>query len=119
MLDPLETPPGALPLLQFAAAKLWATRDVARRLLTVQSYSAMGGVAGALASHADRVVADLGAHKTPLIRALLLRLVTAERTRAIVPLAELRELSREVGEVQRLIDQMVDARLLEIGRAHV
>jgi serine/threonine protein kinase len=114
MLDHLETTPGALPLLQFAAAKLWETRDVARRMLTHQSYSAMGGVAGALASHADRVVSDIGAQKAPLIRALLLRLVTPERTRAIVPLAELRELSREVGEVQRLIDQLVDARLLVV-----
>jgi hypothetical protein len=114
MLDHLETTPGALPLLQFAAAKLWETRDTARRLLTHQSYSAMGGVAGALASHADRFVADVGAQKAGLIRALLLRLVTAERTRAIVPINELRELSREVGEIQRLIDQMVDARLLVV-----
>jgi len=74
----------------------------------------MGGVAGALASHADRVVNDLGPQKVPLIRAILLRLVTAERTRAIVPLAELRELSPEGGDVQWLIDQMVDARLLVI-----
>jgi hypothetical protein len=114
MLNHLETTPGALPLLQFTAARLWETRDVARRLLTYQSYTAMGGVAGALASHADRVVADIGPQRTPLVRALLLRLVTAERTRAIVPVAELRELSREVGEVQRLIDQMVDARLLVV-----
>ncbi|HEU4732794.1 MAG TPA: serine/threonine-protein kinase, partial [Kofleriaceae bacterium] len=114
MLDHLETTPGALPLLQFAAAKLWENRDNARRLLTHASYSAMGGVAGALASHADRFVAELGAHKTPLVRALLLRLVTAERTRAIVPISELLELSREVGEIQRLIDQMVDARLLVV-----
>ncbi len=114
MLNHLETTPGALPLLQFTAARLWETRDVARRLLTYQSYTAMGGVAGALASHADRVVVDIGPQKTPLVRALLLRLVTAERTRAIVPVAELRELSREVGEVQRLIDQMVDARLLVV-----
>jgi hypothetical protein len=114
MLDHLETTPGALPLLQFAAAKLWENRDSARRLLTHHSYAQMGGVAGALASHADRFVADLGAHKAPLIRALLLRLVTAERTRAIVPIEELRELSREVGEIQRLIDQMVDARLLVV-----
>ncbi|HEX4420109.1 MAG TPA: protein kinase [Kofleriaceae bacterium] len=114
MLDHLETTPGALPLLQFAAAKLWDTRDVARRLLTHHSYATMGGVAGALASHADRFVAETGAQKTALIRALLLRLVTAERTRAIVPIAELRELSREVGEIQRLIDQMVDARLLVV-----
>jgi hypothetical protein len=114
MLDHLETTPGALPLLQFAAAKLWETRDVARRLLTHQSYAQMGGVAGALASHADRFVADHGMQKAALIRALLLRLVTPERTRAIVPIAELRELSREVGEIQRLIDQMVDARLLVV-----
>ncbi|HMG24399.1 MAG TPA: protein kinase [Kofleriaceae bacterium] len=114
MLDHLETTPGALPLLQFTAAKLWETRDIARRMLTRQSYAAMGGVAGALASHADRVITDIGPQKAPLIRALLLRLVTAERTRAIVPIAELRELSREVGEIQRLIDQMVDARLLVV-----
>ena len=114
MLDHLETTLDALPLLQFAAAKLWELRDTARRLLTHQAYAAMGGVAGALASHADRFVSELGAHNTPLIRALLLRLVTAERTRAIVPVAELRELSREAGEVQRLIDQLVDARLLVV-----
>jgi eukaryotic-like serine/threonine-protein kinase len=114
MLDHLETTPGALPLLQFAAARLWENRDVARRMLTHQAYAAMGGVAGALASHADRFVADAGPHKAALIRALLLRLVTAERTRAIVPIAEVRELSREVGEIQRLIDQMVDARLLVV-----
>jgi len=114
MLDHLETTPGALPLLQFAAAKLWENRDTARRMLTHHSYAAMGGVAGALASHADRVVSEMGASKAPLIRALLLRLVTAERTRAIVPIAELRELSREVGEIQRLIDHMVDARLLVV-----
>jgi hypothetical protein len=114
MLDHLETTPGALPLLQFAAAKLWETRDKARKLLTHASYAGMGGVAGALASHADRIIGDLGAQKAGLIRAILLRLVTPERTRAIVPMAELRELSREMGEVQKLVDQMVDARLLVV-----
>jgi hypothetical protein len=114
MLDHLETTPGALPLLQFAAAKLWDARDKSRKKLTHSAYTSMGGVAGALASHADRVISDLGQQRQQLARALLLRLVTPERTRAIVPLAELRELSREVGEVQRLVDQMVDARLLVV-----
>jgi eukaryotic-like serine/threonine-protein kinase len=114
MLAHLEATPGALPLLQFAAATLWELRDRARRLLTSASYAAMGGVAGALASHADRVVNELGPHKAPLVRAILLRLVTAERTRAIVPLAELRELSRDPGEVQWLVDQLVAARLLVV-----
>ncbi len=114
MLDHLETTPGALPLLQFAASRLWDARDKARKLLTHNAYTAMGGVAGALASHADRVISDLGPAKLPLIRAIMLRLVSPERTRAIVPMGELRELSREVGEVQRLVDQMVDARLLVV-----
>jgi serine/threonine protein kinase len=114
MLDHLEAAPGALPLLQFTAAKLWETRDTQRRLLTHDSYAAMGGVAGALASHADRFVAGVGAQRAGLVRAVLLRLVTAERTRAIVPIAELLELSREAGEIRRLVDQMVDARLLVV-----
>jgi hypothetical protein len=114
MLARLEAAPGALPLLQFTAARLWDTRDRARRLLAHASYAAMGGVAGALASHADRVVSDIGPQRTPLVRAILLRLVTAARTRAIVPLDELRELSREAGEVPWLIDQLVDARLLVV-----
>ncbi|MBL9015035.1 MAG: protein kinase [Myxococcales bacterium] len=114
MLDTLETTPGALPLLQFAASKLWESRDKARKLLTHNAYTQMGGVTGALASHADHVVRELGQAKQPLVRAIMLRLVSPERTRAIVPMAELRELSREVGEVQRLVDQMVDARLLVV-----
>jgi serine/threonine protein kinase len=114
MLNHLETTPGALPLLQFAASKLWENRDTSRRLFTHASYAMMGGVTGALASHADQVVQEIGAHKQPLLRAVLLRLVTPERTRAIVPMEELRELSREVGEVQALVDHMVDARLLVV-----
>ncbi|HWO17992.1 MAG TPA: protein kinase [Kofleriaceae bacterium] len=122
MIDHLEATPGALPLLQFAAARLWDTRDRERRLLTDDSYAAMGGVAGALASHADSVVRDLGPDngpdngpdKAPLVREILLRLVTAERTRAIVPLAELRALSRAGSEVQWLIDRLVNARLLVV-----
>ncbi|HEY0251125.1 MAG TPA: serine/threonine-protein kinase, partial [Kofleriaceae bacterium] len=114
MLDHLETTPGALPLLQFAASKLWENRDIARRMLTHQSYAMMGGVAGALATHADRVVQEIGSGKNWLVRAVLLRLVSPERTRAIVPMADLSELSREVGEVQRLVEQMVDARLLVV-----
>ena len=114
MLDHLETTPGALPLLQFAASKLWETRDSARKLLTHHAYAQMGGIAGALASHADSVVNDMPPPQQALVRAIFLRLITPERTRAIVPIDDLRELSREVGEVQRLVDQLVAARLLVV-----
>ncbi|HTJ41917.1 MAG TPA: protein kinase [Kofleriaceae bacterium] len=114
MLDHLETTPGALPLLQFAASKLWETRDSARRLLTHHSYAQMGGIAGALASHADSVINDMPPPQQALVRSIFLRCITPERTRAIVPIEDLRELSREVGEVQRVVDQLVAARLLVV-----
>ena len=109
----LAATPGALPLLQFAAAKLWEARDPTRKLLTEQSYTALGGIAGALASHADRVIAELTPEARALARSLFLRLVTAERTRA-VGIDELRETAADKAEVDRLVDQLVEARLLVV-----
>ena len=114
MLDTLESTSGALPLLQFAASKLWDARDTQRRLLSEQSYLDIGGIQGALASHADAVMAELSPQAQTLLRSVFLRLVTPERTRAIASVAELRELSRDPGEVQRLVDHLVQARLLVV-----
>lgn len=93
MLTHLETTPGALPLLQFAATKLWDAKDSTRKLLTQNAYNAMGGIGGALASHADSVLSELSPQSQTLARQLFLRLITPERTRAIVSLAELAEMS--------------------------
>jgi len=114
MLQHLESTHGALPLLQFAATKLWEQRDTTRRVLTQQSYQAMGGIAGALATHADNVLAELPVQARTLARSVVLRLVTPERTRAIVSMEELRELSRDANEIQLLIDHLVQARLLVV-----
>jgi serine/threonine protein kinase len=114
MLAQLESATGALPLLQFAAARLWEERDRRRRLLTRSSYDAMGGVAGALATHADRVLDGLTAAGRKLAAAVLPRLVTPERTRAIVEVSELKQLSSEPGAVELLLNQLVDARLLVV-----
>ena len=112
MLDHLQSTPGALPLLQFAASQLWETRDRDRRLLTAESYHRLGGIAGALASHADAVIAECTPREQSLIRALFLRLVTPERTRAIVPVNELYELSADPGELHRVVDRLARSRLL-------
>jgi len=112
MLNHLEHTPGALPLLQFAASQLWEMRDRDRRLLTSASYDRIGGIAGALASHADAVVAECSPREQTLVRALFLRLVTSERTRAIVPVSELYELSPDPSEVHRVVDRLVRSRLL-------
>jgi serine/threonine protein kinase len=117
MLAHLERTPGALPLLQFAATRLWEKRDVARKLLSRASYDEMGGISGALATHADAVVEALPPASQALVRTLVLRLLTAERTRAIVPFDELAELAPTRGEAQRLIDHLVAARLLVVQTA--
>ncbi len=112
MLDHLRATQGALPLLQFAALRLWEARDPANKVLSAASYEAMGGIAGALASHADSVLSELSPPARALAKALLLRLVTPERTRAVVSLDELRELTRDAFEVGALVDRLVQARLL-------
>ncbi len=117
MLDALQTTPGSLPLLQFAASKLWEARDTERRLLTEQSYQALGGIVGALASHADAVMNALPAPAQALARAILTQLVTPERTRAIASIEELCEHAEAPVEVERLIHHLVDARLLVVQRS--
>jgi serine/threonine protein kinase len=111
MLDALEATPGPLPLLQFSAAKLWMLRDKTRRVLTRDAYLAMGGVAGALATHADEVLATFTAQDQKTVRAIFQRLVTAERTRAIVDKSELRDITYDV---ERVIGRLVEARLLVV-----
>ncbi len=114
MLDALAGTPGALPLLQFAAAKLWDARDRQQRLLTLTSYQAIGGISGALATHADEVVSNLSSAAQKLTQQVFRQLVTPERTRAIVELADLYHLTGERDEIQRVIDQLVAARLLVV-----
>ncbi|HTN86937.1 MAG TPA: protein kinase [Sorangium sp.] len=120
MLSTLESTRSPLPLLQFTAGKLWEMRDRERRLLTRASYERLGGVAGALAAHADAVLSVLPPHEQRLVRAVLLRLVTPERTRAVVEMAELQELARG-GEgdgaqtIAQVVQHLAGARLLLIG----
>ncbi|MCG8421624.1 MAG: protein kinase [Proteobacteria bacterium] len=95
MLDTLATTRSPLPLVQFTAAKLWEARDRERRILTRHSYDHLGGIAGALSTHADAVLAGLSPREQRLARAVLLRLVTPERTRAVVSMDELRDLAED------------------------
>ena len=110
----LETTSGSLPLLQFAAHKLWEQRDPRRKLITEESYRRIGGIEGALATHANEILAPLPPASQKQVRAIFLRLVTPERTRAIVDVEDLRDLSTDPVEQQRLIDSLVHARLLVV-----
>jgi serine/threonine protein kinase len=114
MLAAVAAAPGSLPLLQFAAARLWTERDRDRRLLTRASYQSMGGIAGTLADHADHVLATTPGREQSLVRSIFERLVTPERTRAVVSLDELRELPGDPDDIERLVHRLVDARLFVI-----
>jgi WD40 repeat protein len=98
----------ALALLQFAGQALWERRDVAGRRLTRAAYEAIGGVAGALARHADGVLAGLTPAQARQARELYLRLVTAQGTRRTVARRALLEgLAPEAAEV---LDRLTEAR---------
>ncbi|HEY8376938.1 MAG TPA: SUMF1/EgtB/PvdO family nonheme iron enzyme, partial [Nannocystis sp.] len=80
---------GSLPLLQFALAELWEARQTGGKVITAADLERIGRVTGALARHADNVVAGLPPSQRVAVRRLLMRLVTIEDTRASLPLEEL------------------------------
>jgi WD40 repeat protein/serine/threonine protein kinase len=115
MVSSLGSAAAALPLLQFTAQKLWDGRDRTRHLLTDACYRSFGGVSGALASHADSVLASLSPDERLKARGVFLRLVTPERTRSIIPRRELDELIGAQGTTKgRVLDHLIDARLLTV-----
>jgi serine/threonine protein kinase len=78
---------GGLPLLQFALAELWEARD--KQVIPEAALLAMGEVSGALARHADGVLARLPPDQRQASRRLLTRLVLPEGGRARRTRAEL------------------------------
>ncbi len=75
--------PADLPLLQFACQTLWDERDRERSLLLRATYERIGGVAGALARHADSVLAQMPLPERHLLPKLFLRLVAGTARRAV------------------------------------
>jgi hypothetical protein len=94
--------------------RLWDARDRKRRLLTVTAYEQMGGVGGAFARHADQVASAVPPQSQPLLRAIMTRLVTPEGTRAVIDHRELLSLAGDRREVERILDQLVQARLIQL-----
>ena len=112
MVDAVGGEPGCLPLLQFAGRRLWEERDKVRRLLLRNVYDEMGGVEGALATHADGVLDTLTSDQLAMARTLLLRLVTPNRARRRRNKIEALE---GVGdEAEQVLARLTDARLVVV-----
>jgi formylglycine-generating enzyme required for sulfatase activity len=77
LLDDMDQqPPGALPLLQHCLKQLWERRKDGR-ILTVAAYKGpeIGGIAGALEKHADRIFDGLTPREQEACAALFTKLV--------------------------------------------
>ncbi len=107
--------PAGLPLLAFTARQMWHRRDKEARRLTRAAYADIGGVAGALATHADGVIAGLSHGDDRVVRDLLLRLVSAEGTRRVVARSDL--LDGLPASASELLQRLVEARLVTTRRA--
>jgi DNA-binding winged helix-turn-helix (wHTH) protein/WD40 repeat protein len=105
---------GALPLLAFAARRLWELRDRNRRLLTRDAYRQIGGVVGAVAQHAEATLVAIGELRLPLVRELFRNLVTAQGTRAVRSFEDLLSVfspgQRNVAS--QVLQELIAARLL-------
>jgi WD40 repeat protein len=112
MVAAVRDRPGALALLSFAASKLWEQRDRRFRHLPNRAYDAIGGVAGALAQHAEETLAALPEADRGLVRELFRHLVTSEGTRAVLRRDEALELLGKTAAAERVIEALVERRLL-------
>ena len=102
--------PGALPLLSHALLETWKRRE--GNTLTVAGYRASGGIHGAVAQSAERLYAQIDTEHRPLLRDLVLRLVSpgsqGEPVRSRVP----RRLIATDDGRDEMIERLVSARLV-------
>jgi WD40 repeat protein len=112
MLGAVEESRGALPLLAFAVSRLWEKRDRERKLLTKAAYEEIGGVAGALAQHAEATLDRVGAERQGMVREIFRNLVTAQWTRASIDREELLSVFPDRKAAEEVLAALVDARLL-------
>jgi WD40 repeat protein/serine/threonine protein kinase len=112
MVDAVAGRPGALALLSFTAARLWELRDRHFKQLGRKAYQALGGVAGALAQHAEATLAEMASDEQRLVREAFRHLVTAEGTRAVLTRPELGELLGGGARAERVIERLIGSRLL-------
>lgn len=107
MLTSVAGEPAALAMLQFCLDQLWERRDRKWKQLTLDAYRALGGVEGALAAHAEEVLAAMPSTQRALARGVFMRLVTEDGTRAVVS----REALSEATGAGHVIDKLIEARL--------
>ncbi len=117
MVQELAAEAAPLPVLQFAASRLWERRDHDSRTLTHAALAELGGVAGVLAGHAEHIYHSLlDAEDAALARRLLCSLVTADGTRRPVERSRMLEDSADADRAAQVLDRLIGGRLLTTVR---
>ncbi len=107
--------PGALALLSFTASKLWEARDRHFRRLPTRAYDELGGVGGALATHAEALLESLPQTERRLVREAFRLLVTGGGTRAVLGREELVTALGGGPAAEAAIEHLVSGRLLVVS----
>ena len=114
LIRDVEGQPGALPLLSHALRRTWERRE--GRTLTVAGYRATGGIEGCVAQSAEHLYTSLEPQRRPMLRQVLLRLVSTdddgEPVRNRVP----RRVLLSDPERERIVEALVTARLVSTDR---
>ncbi len=109
--------PGALPLLSHALRQTWQKREGAT--LTVEGYRRSGGIQDAVAQSAERLYVGLDDRQRGHLRDMLLRLVAPGDDSGPVRTRVSRRTLALDDAHDRLIEQLVDARLLSSDEGDV
>ncbi len=112
MLSEVKEERGALPLLAFAAARIWVQRDRDAKRLTWDAYREIDGVGGALAQHAEAVLERIGPEQQDTVREVFRNLITAQGTRIGRNRKELLSIFEDRGRAGAIVQALVNARLL-------
>jgi WD40 repeat protein/DNA-binding SARP family transcriptional activator len=108
----VEGEPAALPLLSHVLLETWERRE--GPTLTVDGYLATGGIRSAVSQTAEGLYDAMDSRQRARLRALLLRLVMptedGDPVRARVPRSKV----AADEELERLVEQLVEARLVSI-----
>ncbi len=110
-----QAPTGSLPLLQFALSELWEAGSSKEVGITSAALEAIGGVNGALARHADSVLAKLLPEQQKEARRILLSLVQSDGTRVR---RSAQEIGADRGPAAEALDALVVGRLV-VARSRV
>jgi DNA-binding SARP family transcriptional activator/WD40 repeat protein len=100
----------SLPLLSHALTQVWSRRE--GRVMTVEGYRGSGEIQGAIAQTAETVFAALSPDEGRMLRDILLRLVEAAPDGALVARRVDHALLAVDDAHARIVDRLVDARLL-------